>query len=345
MGSYKKKLFIVLLLFSLISCFACSSVNAGMSDVTYTVDTPTLLKEQQEFLANAFIRKSLIISDVEFNNTFKSYLGNNFYFPLFKYQVFNNVGYLTCYFIPVSIRYETLDNYNTDIEDAYFEDNSFIYPVSGFSIAPSNVNVSSFKRFTILVSGSTHASTDITSTIFIPSVLIYYDNQTCNNYINGINPTTSPWAMLFSAINENTEATEDTTQAVNNLRNDFNAEESDDDYDFPTDNPTTDPTSSGIDNIFNMFYMRINSWNALGINVPIPFTGKSFSISPDITENIINGWTPTTQIATVFKSLLSGVWYYLLGRYIVKDVQHYVDGLQTGDILTKSDTNIKTEML
>lgn len=343
MGSYKKKLFIVLLLISLIGFFVCSSSFATMQDVQYSVDQPTLLKEQQEYLASAFIKKLNIINDTTFTNNFKTWCENDSYWPMFSYSVYNNVGYFTVHFLPITIRYETLDTYTIDTDDAYFEDYYFSYPVSGFQVNPSDFNSSSVKRFTLQVQGSSHTELWYTGGLFIPSSIILYNNKTINNYINGIEPSQSSIAMIINAIQENTDEQEQQTEEMKKLNNFMSSEDVDEDaYDMPTDNPTTDITESGVNGIFTMFYDKINNWESENITIRIPFANKIFIIPSDLTENIVNSYLPNT---TTFGRLFGLIWYYLLGVYIVKDIQKYIDGLQTGEILTKSDTNIKTEML
>lgn len=344
MGSYKKKLFIVLLLFLLISCFVCGSANATMQDITYNVDQPTLLKEQQEYLASVFLKKAINLDLTTLLNDFKAYASNPNYWPLFSYSITgNNKATITCYMVHTSINYQNLDSYELNTDDSYFEDDYFVYPVSGYSVSPSDYGSSAIRRYYIYVSGSTSAFGNFTDTFFIPSSLIMYQNQTVKNFINGVNPSDSSIAMIINAIQENTDEQEEQTEEMKKLNNFMSSEDVDDDaYDMPTDNPTTDITESGVNGIFTMFYDKINNWESENITIRIPFANKIFIIPSDLTENIVNSYLPNT---TTFGRLFGLIWYYLLGVYIVKDIQKYIDGLQTGEILTKSDTNIKTEML
>lgn len=172
-----------------------------------------------------------------------------------------------------------------------------------------------------------------------------YQNNVVINYINGINPTTSSIALILNAINENTEQQAETTEEMKKLNDFMSSEDVDQDaYDMPTDNPTQDITQNGINTIFDRFYNTIDNWSANNIEVHIPFTNKAFLINANTTEVALTHFS-NNSFAQLLKTLLNLVWYYVLARYIIKDIQKYIDGLKTGEILTKSDTNVKTEML
>lgn len=345
MGSYKKKLFIVLLLFLLISCFVCGSANATMQDITYTVDQPTLLKEQQEYLASIFIKKLLAINDSAMIEDFKTYTSREDLWPLFTYvyNQNNSTSYIYCYMVPVNLNLGSLSQYTINTDDDYFEDYYMSYPVSGYQISSSNFGWGSIRFYYIVGNSNTKGYGPYSGSFFIPSSLMFYNNKTVNNFLNGINPSESSIAMIINAIQENTDEQEEQTEEMKKLNNFMSSEEVDEDaYDMPSDNPTQDITEAGINGIFTMFYDKINNWESENITIRIPFANKIFIIPSDLTENIVNSYLPNT---TTFGRLFGLIWYYLLGVYIVKDIQKYIDGLQTGEILTKSDTNIKTEML
>lgn len=342
MGSYKKKLFIVLLLTLLIGFFVCGSVNATMQDIQYSVDQPQLLKDQQEYLASVFIKRSLIVNNTDFLNTFKNDLSDGNFWFLFAYEPASTNTYINCYRVPISIRYENLDTYTINTDDAYFEDYFMSYPISGYSVSTTEIG-STIKRYRVSLTSNATTYSNYNTTFFIPSPLIMYNNKTCVSFRNGINPSDSSIAMIINAIQENTEEQEEQTEEMKKLNNFMSSEDVDEDaYDMPSENPTQDITESGINGIFTMFYDKINNWESENITIRIPFANKIFIIPSNLTEDIVNAYLPNT---TTFGRLFGLIWYYLLGVYIVKDIQKYIDGLQTGEILTKSDTNIKTEML
>ena len=112
-------------------------------------------------------------------------------------------------------------------------------------------------------------------------------------------------------------------------------------YDMPNQNDTNDISGDGLNNIFNLFYSKITSdYGTKNIHIPIPFTNRGFDIPNNLTENIVSSFANGT-----LKTLLGLIWWYVLSVYIIKDVTKYIDNMKTGEILTKSDTNVKTEML
>lgn len=124
---------------------------------------------------------------------------------------------------------------------------------------------------------------------------------------------------------------------LNEFMNNQNVDNSS--YDMPTQNSTSDVSSGGFNNIFTQLYNAIDNWDTNGIVFPIPWSnGQNIVVPSDLTENIVANWV-------VLKPLFSLVWYFLVSLFIVKDVQKYVDNMKSGEILTKSDTNIKSDIL
>lgn len=50
-------------------------------------------------------------------------------------------------------------------------------------------------------------------------------------------------------------------------------------------------------------------------------------------------------MGALFNDLIPLVWYFLVGLYILKDMAKIIQDIKSGDIMTKTDTNIKTDML
>lgn len=343
MGSYKKKLFIVLLLILLLSFFVCGSANAqGMDDIQYTIEQANLLKTQQEYLASVFLRK-LISQKPNTDNlltNFYNYASSPNYYSYFVYSINNNNAYISCYFIPININYNDFVSDTINTNDAYFEDVYLLYPVSGYNLTANN-----WRRFRYRVDNQASSYESYSNNLFIPSCLIMYQNNVVINFINGIYPSSSSIALILNAINENTEQQAETTEEMKKLNDFMSSEDVDEDaYNMPTDNPTQDITQDGINSIFDRFYNTIDNWSANNIEVHIPFTNKAFLINANTTEVALTHFS-NNSFAQLLKTLLNLVWYYVLARYIIKDIQKYIDGLKTGEILTKSDTNVKTEML
>lgn len=73
------------------------------------------------------------------------------------------------------------------------------------------------------------------------------------------------------------------------------------------------------------------------IVIPIPFTDKNITIPNDLVFSRING----TFVLTIIQLF----WWYIIGRFIVKDIISYIDRLKSGEIISHTDTNIKADML
>lgn len=71
--------------------------------------------------------------------------------------------------------------------------------------------------------------------------------------------------------------------------------------------------------------------------IPIPFTNKSIEIPNDILSSRIRN--------TFIYTFIQLFWWYIIGRFIVKDILSYIDKLQSGEIISHTDTNIKADML
>lgn len=348
MGSYKKKLFIVLLLISLLGFFVCGSVNATtyyQTNDAYKVDPEQYVKNMQENLAKVFIYKLDTYCSSSEINSFKNYINENYFtYFLWSYNSSDtSINTITCYFIPSSVNFAQLSSSTINTNIIPYNNAYETIPVTGYNI-PTGKGVILFRinlKDNTLILNNYSA----TSNTFVPTFLIFNQNNTLNNYKNGISPSDNIYAMLFQAIDNNTEATNEVADELKETNKFLKSDDVDNDaYNMPTDNPTEDITQTGIDNIFNKFYNKITSWESENIRINIPFTNKYFIIPANLTENIITSLS-SSGFSGILKQLLGLVWYYLLGVYIVKDVQKYIDGLKTGEILTKSDTNIKTEML
>lgn len=346
MGSYKKKLFIVLLLTLFLGFFVCGSVNASSvyQDYDwYTTDSSQEFNKLQDIYAYMFLKKF----DEVASNTYKIQLRDLFnrYNVYFYYYINNDVVRIRAIFYNSNVNWSSLDNNEVNSGRRIFYNDYVGIPTTGYNITADILNANNFSCVVNFTSGSTTIYQTDFGTAFIETVNIGYRPDIVNSYLNGVSPNSSPFAMIFSAIQENTEQQAETTEEMKKLNDFMSSEDIDQDaYDMPTTNPTQDTTQEGINNIFNKFYNKITQWNSENIMINIPFTNKYFIIPANLTENIISN-IPSRGFAEILKRLLSLIWYYLLGVYVVKDVQKYIDGLKTGEILTKSDTNVKTEML
>lgn len=106
---------------------------------------------------------------------------------------------------------------------------------------------------------------------------------------------------------------------------------------MPNSNEYQDITESGFDNIFTTLRNTFTSDNYQDVVFTIPFTnGKTITLPSNLTENIV----PET-----IKTLIQMVYWFIIARFIVKDIAKYIENAKSGDIFSTSDTNIKTDML
>lgn len=99
----------------------------------------------------------------------------------------------------------------------------------------------------------------------------------------------------------------------------------------------TDITSSGFEGIFTRFYNNVNA-TPQSVSLIIPFTDTPMTIDPNITYNALGD---NNIILTLWESFI----FFLVSLYIVKDLQHIIELIKSGDITTHTDTNIKANML
>lgn len=130
---------------------------------------------------------------------------------------------------------------------------------------------------------------------------------------------------------------------INNNTNEINNFLQDDTYDENSildnmpENNMNDITAQGIDNIFTTLRQAFTNDSAIDFVFVIPFTnGDEIRIPATLTENIV---------PDIIKNLIRLVYWFLISRYIIKDIASYIDKTKSGDILSHTDTNIKTEML
>lgn len=150
---------------------------------------------------------------------------------------------------------------------------------------------------------------------------------------------------LILALNKNQQ---ETSQKLDDLKksidetNNFlkNTDTADSDYGFSSDNGTNDVTSDGLNSIFTTFYNCFANAEDKDIVFPLPFVNKSITIPSKFLENTLkaHGFKFVVDLART-------VWLFAISCFIIKDVSNYVDKLKTGEILSKSDTNIKTDIL
>ena len=130
------------------------------------------------------------------------------------------------------------------------------------------------------------------------------------------------------------------TNAINDMSNfmqDDNFSSDSITNNMPNSNEFNDITENGFDNIFNTLRNTFTSSNYQDVVFVVPFSnGQTITLPSDLTEKIV---------PTAIASLIQMVYWYLIARFIVKDIARYIEKAKSGDIFNSSDTNIKTDML
>lgn len=150
---------------------------------------------------------------------------------------------------------------------------------------------------------------------------------------------------LFLVLNNNAKQAHEDSSKISNSIDETNkflkdTNTSDSDYEFSSNNGTNDVTSDGLNSIFTTFYNCFANAEEKDIVFPLPFVKQSITIPSKFLENTLkaHGFKFVVDLART-------VWFFAVSCFIIKDVSNYVDKLKTGEILSKSDTNIKTDIL
>lgn len=186
------------------------------------------------------------------------------------------------------------------------------------------------------------------TTQYIPVPIDLYVNDDLYNYCHGtINGDTTTVINVLNSINNRISTTnqkmDELKQAMQNVDNTLKNED-DSDITYGVDTPSIDSTSvdSAFNGIFTMFYNALTSQRLTSVRFPVPFSrGQTIDVSSSLTSDIIN----RTGFENILRGLLSGLWYFLVGLYILKDLHNITQDIKSGDIMTKTDTDVKADML
>lgn len=132
----------------------------------------------------------------------------------------------------------------------------------------------------------------------------------------------------------------ETTQAVENLENTItNTNIDDSSVNLPTDN-TNDITQDGLNNIFTSIYNAFCVGEPQNIVFPIPFTNKNITLQPNYIRQML-----TDSGANWVITIIEAFWWYLISRFIIKDVSKKITKIKSGNVENIENSNIKEEML
>ena len=120
---------------------------------------------------------------------------------------------------------------------------------------------------------------------------------------------------------------------INNSNVDFSGS------DLPSDS-TQDITADGVNGIFTSIYNAFCVGNAQDIVFPIPFTNKNITINANYVSQSL-----TNANATFIITIIQAFWWYLISRFIIKDVMDKINKIKGGNIENIETTNIRGDML
>lgn len=103
------------------------------------------------------------------------------------------------------------------------------------------------------------------------------------------------------------------------------------------------------ENTFNWIFNYINTTlhtiieGVPSIDLDIPsFTGNGTLLHINISGNEIRN---RFSVNSVFITFIESFYWFIICLYIINDIRKYIEKIKTGDIMTHTDTNIKSEML
>ena len=95
---------------------------------------------------------------------------------------------------------------------------------------------------------------------------------------------------------------------------------------LPQDN-TQDITANAVDGIFTSIYNAFCTGEPREIIFPIPFTNKNITLDPNYIRNSL-----TSANAGFLISFIEAFWWYLISRFIIKDIIKKVNLIKSGNI-------------
>lgn len=181
----------------------------------------------------------------------------------------------------------------------------------------------------ISVSGTYNLTTDAENTINAEG-----NKELLNQLQSNQNSTNQKLDEQTSAINNQTNKIQDLNDNISDSNvDDFNQNT------LPSDS-TNDITQDGVNGIFTSIYNAFCTGEPVNIDFPIPNTNKSISLSPsyvyDSLSNFGGGFVVT---------LIQTFWWYLISRFIVKDIVDKINKIKSGNIENIETTNIRGDML
>lgn len=108
---------------------------------------------------------------------------------------------------------------------------------------------------------------------------------------------------------------------------------------LPSDS-TSDITADGVNGIFTSIYNAFCVGNAQDIVFPIPFTDKNITLSANYLYNSL-----TNANASFVITIIQAFWWYIISRFIIKDIMNKINKIKSGNIEDIETNNIRGDML
>lgn len=186
--------------------------------------------------------------------------------------------------------------------------------------------------------------------INVPTCYIGYINDNIyqwSRYRLGYKDLDSISAMLTTIISTQ-ETGNDLLNSINNkIQSVDNSINNDDTSGISTNIIADNPLQQGesetfFNSVFSIIVDGLTYPYSRSVVIPFPFVNYNLSFNSmflsDTLGNFTDGIVPILDLIHLF-------WYFAIGLYIYKDIQKYKDEFRSGEVLKKTDTNIKTEML
>lgn len=143
--------------------------------------------------------------------------------------------------------------------------------------------------------------------------------------------------QVLSDINSNQH---ETNEKLDNIEETITNPSIDNDSIFlPSDN-TNDITQEGLNGIFTSIYNAFCTGQAQDIVFPIPFTNKNITLHANyVRQMLIN--SNSNWVITIIEAF----WWYLISRFIIKDITNKITKIKSGNIEDIENNNIKGDML
>ena len=239
----------------------------------------------------------------------------------------------------------TTDNYYIDftypVSSTYFSQNINDYIRTSNGYLEFNLPRSMFTgNFLITNGGELDLKLVRTSTATGPTQTFVYNLGTYTTAmqqtdIDNINNSTE-----FDQNKELSDNQKETTDAVNNLTNTITDDNIDDSSIYLPQDNSNDITADGLNGIFTSIYNAFCTGTAQDIVFPIPFTNKNITLPANYVRTML-----TNSNATWIITIIEAFWWYLISRYIIKDITNKITKIKSGNIEDIEQSNIKGDML